>query len=126
MKNNDTINKKEISDEEDKTLIEHEEDKALIEHEKYKIASRLKVARKDKGFTQKEVAKKLGIAQPTYGNYEVGTREPDLETLKKLSKIYNVNLSYLLGESTYKKKEISSLDFKLSNINSYLKLIQMI
>ena len=39
------------------------------------------------GLTQEEVAKKLGINQVSYGRYELGLREPDLEQIIKISKI---------------------------------------
>lgn len=35
----------------------------------------------------------------TYANYEYGSREPDLELLKKISEIYNVSTDYLLGRT---------------------------
>ncbi len=33
----------------------------------------------------------------TYANYEYGRREPDVETMKKLAKLYNVTVDYLVG-----------------------------
>ena len=42
--------------------------------------SKLKKARNDTGFTQREVAKETGIPYSTLANYEVGRTQPDLET----------------------------------------------
>ena len=46
--------------------------------------------------TQAEVADGINILQSTYSNYEQGTREPNLETLKKLANFFDVSIDYLL------------------------------
>lgn len=43
--------------------------------------------RQKMGLTQEEVAKKLGISQVAYGRYELGTREPNLELIFKISDV---------------------------------------
>lgn len=50
----------------------------------------LKDIRKEKGFTQESLAKKIGIAKTTYSSYEQGARRPSLENAKKLSKVLEV------------------------------------
>ena len=45
--------------------------------------------------TQQEVAEYLNISQVTYGRYELGKNEPNIETLKKIADFYNVSLDYL-------------------------------
>lgn len=52
--------------------------------------------RKAKGITQRELAKKLGVAQPTITQYETGARKPDIVTLKKLAKILGCTTDQLL------------------------------
>ena len=51
--------------------------------------------RKEKGFTQKEVAEVMQISVSTYANWEQGRREPDLEHLYLLSKIFEVDMNTL-------------------------------
>lgn len=63
---------------------------------------KLTEARKDTGFTQKEVSKELNIPRSTLANYETGRTEPDLETLAKLIDFYQVSADWILG--TGKKK----------------------
>ena len=53
--------------------------------------------RKDKGLRQKDVAKYLNVATATYANWEQGRAEPDLETLKRLSELYQATINQLLG-----------------------------
>lgn len=47
--------------------------------------------------TMKQAAEALGLPYTTYVNYEKGTREPNSETLKKISDFYKVTVDYLLG-----------------------------
>lgn len=48
---------------------------------KESFCSKLKKARKDTGFTQREVAKDTGISHSTIANYETGRTEPDLDSV---------------------------------------------
>ncbi len=72
---------------------------------------RLSLLRKDHNMSQSELAEKLGVTQQTVSKYENGSREPDAETLKLLSSIFNVSIDYLLCNSDNKN------DFK-ENSNS--------
>ena len=58
---------------------------------------KLKELRKEKGVSQKEVAKAIGITLSAYSNYEQGTREPSYEILKNLCLYYEVSADFLLG-----------------------------
>ena len=58
-----------------------------------------KSLRKTNNLSQAEVAKKLGITQQAYANYERGVRQADYETLSKLSAIFDVSIDYLLGRT---------------------------
>lgn len=57
----------------------------------------LKSLREEKGLNQTEIAKLLGLTRSRYANYELGLREPDLDTLELLSDFFNVDTDYLLG-----------------------------
>ena len=57
----------------------------------------LTVFRKQRGYTQAELANKLGISRSTYANYESGNRSPDLEMLERISDILNCTLDELFG-----------------------------
>ena len=60
----------------------------------------LKTIRKSLNFTQKEIAQKLNIAEPTYSHYESGRYEPNIDTLIKLSDFFNCSVDYLIGHQT--------------------------
>lgn len=63
------------------------------------FAERLKELRLRKGFTQEELANKIGVAKSTLTGYEKGNREPDLFKIKKLTQVLEVDANYLLGLS---------------------------
>lgn len=63
------------------------------------IGNRLKELRNKKSITQVELGKAIGLSKQTISTYELGTREPDNETLLKLANFFNVSLDYLLGRT---------------------------
>ena len=67
-------------------------------------ASKLKQARKQTGFTQREVAKETKIPNSTLANYETGRTQPDLETIGILADFYGVSVDWLLGTRGGKEK----------------------
>jgi len=58
---------------------------------------RLKELREDKGLSQTQLAKEMGVSQQTISQYEIGTAEPDIQTIKKLCNFFDVTAGYLLG-----------------------------
>lgn len=50
------------------------------------------------GISMKEAAARLDMPYTTYVNYEKGTREPNSETLIKLSRFFGTSIDYLLGK----------------------------
>ena len=60
---------------------------------------RLKELRIEKGLTQTQLAKELRVNQRTISNWEVGERQPDLDTLEVIAKYFNVSYDYLLGST---------------------------
>ncbi|UZQ49138.1 helix-turn-helix domain-containing protein [Clostridium kluyveri] len=65
------------------------------------IGSKIKYIRKQKGISQKEMAKILEIPYSTYSNYENNNREPDANTLNKIAKVFKISINQLLGISHY-------------------------
>ena len=60
---------------------------------------RLTELRKQKGMSRKAVASALQLDQSSYGNYELGKRQPSLEMLDRLSEFFHVTTDFLLGKS---------------------------
>ncbi|MCK4762513.1 MAG: helix-turn-helix transcriptional regulator [Candidatus Aminicenantes bacterium] len=60
------------------------------------IAYRLKFIREALGLKQKDFAEKLKISGPTLSEIENGKYNPGYDTFYNISKVFNVNLYYLL------------------------------
>lgn len=56
-----------------------------------------RAARVIAGFTQKDAAERIGIAQSTLSGWENGFSSPPLSQAVKMSAIYNVPLEQLAG-----------------------------
>lgn len=80
----------------------------------------LKQLRKEKGLSQRDLAKLLNLSHSAIGLYETGKREPDFKTLKLLSRFFNVSTDFLIGNedipgkretSATSKEELEYLEF---------------
>ena len=60
------------------------------------LSLRLIYLRKQKGYTQCEVAEILNISRSALSKYEKGNRVPNIEILMQLASLYNVSCDYLL------------------------------
>lgn len=68
------------------------------------ISQTLKKLRENNGYTQQQVANALGIERSTYTYYETGKTTPDINTIIKLAKIFNISCTEMLENE---KKESS-------------------
>lgn len=62
-----------------------------------KIELKLKRLRYEKGYTQEEIAMKLGISQATYSRLESGQSKLDVEMMYKIVKVYGLDFKEFLG-----------------------------
>ena len=67
------------------------------------FARTLALLRQEKGISQRQAAKDLGISQALLSHYENGIREPGLTFVVKACDFYNVSADYLLGRSMSRK-----------------------
>ena len=73
------------------------------------FAERLKELRKQAHLTQVELAKKLGIGQSSYADWERGKKKPTQENLVKIAQVLNVSIDYLVGNSEEKSDELDNI-----------------
>lgn len=63
----------------------------------YKIGDKLRKLRKQLGLSQSELAQKLCLADTSISAYELEKNEPSIDTLKKLSKLFNISVDEIIG-----------------------------
>ena len=61
------------------------------------FGKRLRLVRERRGITQKDAAAAVGSTGQKLSHYETDYVQPDIETIRKLSILYNVSADYLLG-----------------------------
>lgn len=60
------------------------------------LGPRIAALRRDAGWSQAELAKRLKVSPSAIGMYEQGRREPSAGTLVALSQVFGVSTDYLL------------------------------
>ena len=60
---------------------------------------KLKTLRKEKGLGQVELAKELGVSKGTISLWENGLREPNMSSLVRIAKYFEVSVDFLVGIS---------------------------
>ena len=63
------------------------------------IANRLQKLRKENGYSQEELADKLGISRQAVSKWERAESSPDTDNLIILARLYNVSLDELLSDT---------------------------
>ena len=81
------------------------------------FAERLKELRKQANLTQVELAKRLGIGQSSYADWERGKKKPTQENLVKISQVFGVSIDYLVGNSEENLGELDNIEL-LFRMNS--------
>lgn len=89
------------------------------------FGEKLAYLRNKKGYSQEEVADRLGIAKSTLGMYETNKRQPGHDMTKKISDFYEVTTDWLLGNySDNKESPIIDDQTKNAALEIYARLPQ--
>lgn len=65
------------------------------------FTEKLKKLRKERGYTQVQLAKKVGVAQRSIQNYEMGTRYPKRDILDRLCTALDTRIEYLVSKDDF-------------------------
>ncbi|MDO4419899.1 MAG: helix-turn-helix transcriptional regulator [Ruminococcus sp.] len=68
------------------------------------LGNKLSFLRSRNGFTQNQIAEQINVDRSTYSNYERAVTEPDVKTIKKLAKIFGVDVNELLSYADEKPR----------------------
>lgn len=64
------------------------------------LPERIQQQRNKYGFSQRQVAEKIGVSPSVISGYETGERTPSTEVLLSLSYLFQCSTDYLLGRQT--------------------------
>ena len=78
------------------------------------FSQKLQLIRKNKGYTQEELAGKLDVSRQAVAKWESGQVYPDISNLIQISKLFNVTVDYLVKDQ---ECIVSCSDDKMSDIN---------
>lgn len=82
-----------------------------------KIGNKITELRKQKGWSQTELAKQVSASREAIGKYERNEAVPSVDTAKNIADIFDVTLDYLVGDvlkQSFDKRMIGRLqDFEL-------------
>lgn len=78
----------------------------------------IKLLRKNKGLTQDEFAKKLGVNRAMIGSYEEGRAQPKISVLQSISNYFNVSIDDLINKDLSLQHDDTSeiVDIKGNNL----------
>ena len=92
------------------------------------FSEKLQLIRKNKGFTQEELADKLDVSRQAVAKWESGQVYPDISNLIQISNLFNVTVDYLVKDQACMMnclEEICTdidqlIEFRLeANVNTY-------
>jgi len=70
---------------------------------------RIKELRKNKKWTQKELANKIDVRFPQLNKYECGLHTPPMDKLVKLSEVFDTTIDYLLTGNRTEERPLHNL-----------------
>lgn len=80
----------------------------------------LKTIRKEKGFTQEELAIKIGVVRQTVSKWEKGLSVPDADVLSRIADVLEVSVSELLGADMPSEENRNEVAEQLAKISEQM------
>ncbi|MEF9968355.1 MAG: helix-turn-helix transcriptional regulator, partial [Longicatena sp.] len=69
-----------------------------------KFNEKLLQLRKEKGYSQEELAQKLGVSRQAISKWEVSDSYPEMENILEICKLFDVSMDYMLKEGVMRDK----------------------
>jgi len=73
------------------------------------IGDKIITLRKNKNWSQNDLAKALNASRDIISKYERGLNTPSLEMAEKIADIFGVTIDYLLGKSSFAKYDQAAI-----------------
>ena len=81
------------------------------------IGSKIIELRKDKGWSQAQLAEAVNASRDIIGKYERNDNSPSIEMALKIAKVFDISVDYLLGEGKHASFDKDTLK-RLEDIES--------
>ena len=88
------------------------------------VGVRLKEIRLRLGYTQLEIADKIGCSRVAYAYYEAGKRPPDINFLFSLQALTGYSYDYILGNTDNTALETAGLDKTIGLSDTSLEILK--
>jgi transcriptional regulator with XRE-family HTH domain len=85
------------------------------------IGKKIVEQRKKANLTQEQLASELFISRQTLSRWESNAFKPDVDSLYKMAKLFNVSADYFLSDGEEKKKGLT--DYQIADIKSSKKIL---
>ena len=84
------------------------------------LSDNIKSLRKNKGYTQEELAARINVVRQTMSKWEKGFSVPDAEALQRLADVLEVDVKELLGSTIANEQKNDEVVEQLARINEQL------
>ena len=87
----------------------------------------LKTLRKNKGYSQEQLAVRLNVVRQTVSKWEKGLSVPDAQMLMDIAEVFSVSVSELLGNDIEQETKADTLDViaqELAKLNELMAIEQ--
>lgn len=79
--------------------------------------NKIKELRLERGYSMEQLAQKIGIGKSSISQYESNQRTPSTDTQEALADLFNVDVDYLMGRTTIRRR-IDLEEFITSEVSS--------
>lgn len=91
------------------------------------IGENIKIIRKKKGYSQRQLAEKLGTSPQNLAQYENGKRIPKIETLDKIASALNVSIADIKEDITWDERkntlEVERMNNEVTAIDGLISIL---
>lgn len=88
------------------------------------VGERIRLYRKQKKMTQKQLAEEIHISLMSIQRYERNERQPHIETLKKIADIFDVPIIELIGDDPNSNLNFNLIKYEVDKEDDFIKVVE--